>query len=215
MAVYLPVKILSALTVSAFLWVLYDPAVVFQVSFLLSYTVVSGIIIGSPILEHFLKNHFLKELQLLKLSAFSKWDRLRFKCKTVLISSFAVSVAAHLVSLPLTIDYFGTISLMTIIINMIVVQIASLAIISSLTGLIFGLLGIMPLCGLFNQIAFGLAKGIRIVVESFPHGPWTCFRDLRLPIISGGWLTFITLLALCLWKQAINTHQSFVIKPDR
>jgi competence protein ComEC len=183
--------VLAALTNSALLHVLYDPFVVFNISFLLSYAVVAGMILMGLPLQGILSNIFLN-LHGLKLESYPWIDRFLFWTKKFLITSFSISLAACLVSLPLSIDHFGTMSLLTVPVNMFVVPIATCAIVTGAMTLFFGLLGLWPICACLNKISCFLIHIFYILTKSFYYD-CCCYRNMTICCISGAAWTMLIL----------------------
>ncbi|MDR1432884.1 MAG: ComEC/Rec2 family competence protein [Puniceicoccales bacterium] len=184
---------LSALTNSALLHAVVNPFVVFNISFLLSYSVVAGIIlIGLP-LKNFLAQIFL-DLHGLKLGSFLPLHRLWFRVKGTIVTSIAVSTAAYFASLPLSIGYFGTMSLLTIPVNMVVVPIAACAIVAGAVALFFGMCGLWTLCAAVNKISCSLVFVFRLLAQCF-HLEACCFRNIPLSLGCGAAMTMVLLIA--------------------
>jgi competence protein ComEC len=184
--------VLSALTNSALFHVLYDPFVVFNISFLLSYAVVAGIVlIGGP-LEKFLSHIFLN-LHGLKFESYSLIDRMLFRLKKLLITSFSISLTAYFVSIPISIDYFGSMSLLTIPANMFIVPLATVAIVVGAVTLFFGLWKIWMLCSVLNNISCRLIYFFRLLAHGIYND--SCYlRNITIPYIGGTSLTMLILV---------------------
>lgn len=183
--------VLSALTNSALFHVLYDPFVVFNISFLLSYAVVAGIVlIGAP-LKNFLSHIFLN-LHGLKFESYPPIDRILFRLKKLLITSFSISFAAYFVSLPISIDHFGSIALLTIPANMVIVPLATMAIIIGAVTLFFGLWKVWALCSLLNSISCRLIYIFRLLAHVMYND--SChLRNITIHYVGGASLTMLIL----------------------
>jgi ComEC/Rec2-related protein len=185
-------NVLSALANSAWVHVLHDPFVVFSISFLLSYSVVAGIIlIGSPV-RNFLARRFLN-LHNLKFECYPLRDRFAFRVKKALIASFSISFAAYLISLPMSVEYFGVVSLLTIPVNMFLVPIATCAIVAGAVALLFGLCKWWAICAIGNRIACLFTHVFRVLSMSL-YCDALCFSNVTIPHISGGMLTMVILV---------------------
>ncbi|MDR0742504.1 MAG: ComEC/Rec2 family competence protein [Puniceicoccales bacterium] len=184
--------VLSALTNSALFHILYDPFVVFNISFLLSYAVVAGIVLVGVPLKNFLSHVFLN-LHGLKFESYPPIDRILFRLKKLLITSFSISFAAYFVSLPLSIDYFGSMSLLTIPANMFIVPLATMAIIIGAVTLFLGLWKIWGLCDLLNNISCRLIHIFRLLAHGIYND--SCYlRNITIPYIGGTSLTMLILV---------------------
>jgi competence protein ComEC len=205
-------NVLSALANSALLHALYDPFAVFSISFLLSYAVVAGIVLIGVPLQNFLSNLFLN-LHGLRIESYPRMHRISLKFKRALIVSFSISVAGHLMSLPLSIEHFGIVSLLTVPINVLVVPIATAAIIVGATSLFFGLCGLWPICAILNKIACFLIYVFRIVSQSM-YCDSLCFRGVKLSIISGSLLTALILVIAYIFFLCNEIFESGRIADD-
>jgi competence protein ComEC len=185
-------NVLSALTNSALLHTLYDPFAAFNISFLLSYAAVAGIVlIGLP-LKVLLSSIFLN-LHGLKIECYPRMFRIFFKFKGTLIVSFSISLAGYLVSLPLSIEYFGMVPLFTIPLNMLAVPLATAAIVVGAMSLFLGLCSLWPICAILNKISCFLIGLFRILSQSM-YCEHCCFRNVEFPVISGTVMTALILV---------------------
>jgi ComEC/Rec2-related protein len=145
---------LSSLLLAALLTIIYDPILLFDIGFQLSYGVVAMLLLLSEplrkiILWFFRKMGFYRNAcQNVKLSRM-RW--LSWKAAELL----SVSMAATLASAPLTFEYFNMFSLTGILLNPIVVQMALPIVIC---GFLFLLLGILYSHSFLGDILFLLAR---------------------------------------------------------
>jgi ComEC/Rec2-related protein len=185
-------NVVAALANGAMLHALYDPFVAFNISFLLSYSVVAGIVlIGSP-LKNFLHSLCL-DLHGLRLESYRPVDRLIHRTKRALLASFSLSLGAYLVSLPLSIEHFGTLPLLTIPVNMFVVPIAAWAIVVGAVTVFCGVLGLWPICAVLNKISCAITALFRLLSQCMYYEP-ACLRDVSIDPIGGAALTMAILL---------------------
>ncbi|MDR1413906.1 MAG: ComEC/Rec2 family competence protein [Puniceicoccales bacterium] len=185
-------NVLAALANSAWLHVLWDPFVVFNISFLLSYSVVAGIILlGFPLKNYLLR--VLVNLHGLKWESYPFGDRLVLKIKRSLIVSFSISFSAYLISLPLSVEYFGTISLITIPINMFLVPVATCAIVVGAVVLFCGLCKWWMLCAIGNKIACFFIYIFYLLARSL-YCRALCFGNIKIPQGIGNALTLVILM---------------------
>ena len=206
-------NVLSALTNSALLYVLIDPFVVFNISFLLSYSVVCGIIlIGTP-LENFLKRKILNTYGL-KISAFEKKDIILFHVKKHAISAFAIASSAYLSGMLFSIETFNTLTLLTIPVGILAIPIASCAIILGTISLIFGLVNIDFMCLILNKIAFNIIKFMNIILQ-LAHSDWCCIKDVHLPFFSGATLTSVLLVTSYTLLSYLHSNRHKKQVPDK
>jgi competence protein ComEC len=199
-------NVLAALSNSALMHTIADPFVVFNLSFLLSYSVVAGIILIGPVLEAIFGKIFLN-LHDLKLQGYGLIDRLWFRLKRTMVASLSISLAALVASLPLSIEHFGVMSPMTIPVNMFVVPVATCAIVIGAMTLFLGLFNLWPLCTILNKISCFLVAFFYAASKSL-YFEVLCFRNLRLLIIGGAAATAIILFCFYAAMRLAGSHPS-------
>jgi competence protein ComEC len=118
--------VFQSLAVAAVLLLLLDPRSLFDVGFQLSFISVLAIVIGSPLLEPWL-NRLPEE--------FRDHDVVR-----AVVQLLAVSAAAQVGTLPLTMSIFGQISLVSVVANLAVVPLSGAALVFGVIELL-----VMPL----------------------------------------------------------------------
>ncbi|MDR3317406.1 MAG: ComEC/Rec2 family competence protein [Puniceicoccales bacterium] len=164
---------LSSLLLAAILTLIYDPILLFDIGFQMSYGVVGMLLLlSAPLREIIL--YFLQKVGFYpsvgpraKSSQVNKW----FWKMTELLS---VSIAATLASAPLTFEYFNTFSLVGIFLNPIIIQMALPVVIC---GFLFLLLGILHLELFLGDLLFLLARQCaswidRLLLFSEKYIPW-------------------------------------------
>jgi competence protein ComEC len=197
-------NVLAALSNGALLHTLYDPFVAFNLSFLLSYSVVAGIVLlGTPI-KTFLSSLWLN-LHGLRLESYPPVERLFFSLKKFLIASFSLSLGAYLVSLPLSIEHFGTLPLLTIPVNMFVVPIAAWAIVVGAVTVFCGILGLWPICAILNKISCALTTAFRLLSQCLYYKP-ACLKNISIRPVGGAALTMA--LLLCAYFFALRQRNT-------
>ncbi len=167
---------INALVLSATICLLLDPLQLFQAGFQMSYiTVASILLFGVPIGKRLCElwkpfEEIPKDLWSLRQKATNAIGRFT-------IGSLTISVAAFLSSSALSIIYFNTLSTIGVLLNLILLPLASLAIVSGFLSLAFSIIGIGPIVSLFNHAA--------ILILSVMHGILKGFSQM-----SGTHLTF-------------------------
>lgn len=142
----------SALSLSALVILVINPHQLFSASFQLSYGVVlSLLLLGLPLGRWLVAawNPLLyrpPDVQSWPLQRIAAIGR-------VVLSLFAISLAATLISTPITIANFGLWSPGAVIGNVVLVPTASLAIIAGCGSMLAGLVGLTPVSVLFNHAA--------------------------------------------------------------
>lgn len=129
---------LNALGLAAFMLLLFNPYYAVNVSFLLSFSAVLGLLFLQP-------------------RILSKWEKRRpSKGKTIhsLKENVSLTIAAMVATLPISLFFFGQFSFIAVIVNPIAIPIAEIALIFGLLTAFVGIL--IPAVGGF----FGLLSGI-------------------------------------------------------
>lgn len=132
-----PSDLLNSLAAAALVILLWQPQQLFQASFQLSFFVVLSIALFLPPLEK-LRDRLLAIDPMLAPEVIPKWQRVLRWIARVVLTSFATSVAAWLGALPLTAYYFHIFSPITLLANLLVVPMSSLALACNLGSLLCG-----------------------------------------------------------------------------
>lgn len=177
-----PSNPLAALAAAALVTLLLDPRQLFTAGFQMSYGAVAAIVVlGAPLARRaeaaWRPWRDLPE---------ADWGAIRHRIHDAgrfLLGTAAVTWAATLASAPSGIAYFGLLAPGSLVANLLVVPLASLALVAGFVALVAGLLGIGPLVVLMNH-----ASGLLIVtmdglvrrgaelpgmwLEARFHAPW-------------------------------------------
>jgi ComEC/Rec2-related protein len=149
-----PTDLLNSLAAAGFVILLWDPQQLFQASFQLSFFVVLSIALFMPPLEK-LFDRWLAVDPLLAPEVMTRGQRFRRWCAKWVAASGVTSLAAWLGSLPLSAYYFHLFSPVTLLANLVIVPLSSLALACNLGGLICG--GWLPVVTeLFNNAGWFL-----------------------------------------------------------
>ena len=132
-----PSDLLNSLAAAALVILLWQPQQLFQASFQLSFFVVLSIALFLPPLER-LRDRLLAIDPMLAPEVIPKWQRALRWIARVVLTSFVTSVAAWLGALPLTAYYFHIFSPITLLANVLVVPMSSLALACNLGSLLCG-----------------------------------------------------------------------------
>ncbi len=132
-----PTDLLNSLAVAGFIILVWEPEQLFQASFQLSFFVVLSIALLLPPIEA-LRNRLLKTDPFLPPELLPRWRRWLNGPLRWATTAAGTSLAAWLGSLPLTAFYFHLFSPVTLLANLVVVPLSSLALMSSLGSLICG-----------------------------------------------------------------------------
>ena len=144
-------------------------AELFNPGFQLSFSVVAAILLLAPPLQDWIRKA-LEPDPFLPVALWTRWQKWKFEAAAGLAGLLAVSVAAWLGGLPLTIGYFHMISLSALAANLIVVPLAFLIMTSAATALLSGLASqwIAAVFNNANLVLIDLMVGIIHVAASLP-----------------------------------------------
>ncbi len=132
-----PSDLVNSLAAAAFIILLWDPQQIFGASFQLSFLVVLSIALLVPPLEA-ARDRLLRTDPLLPKDLLPRWRRWLETPLRWVTTSLAVSLAAWLGSLPLTAYYFHLLSPVTLLANLCIVPLSSLALAANLGSLLCG-----------------------------------------------------------------------------
>ncbi|MDI6734816.1 MAG: DNA internalization-related competence protein ComEC/Rec2 [bacterium] len=154
---------------SALIILLYNPLILFDVGFQLSFVAVLGLIYWTPFIEPKL------------------WFLPKYIARCI-----SASIAVQLALSPFLVFYFNKLSLVTVLANIVVVPLSGIILVLSLAMFFLGII-FMPLANLIGIINFYLVNGLLLCVSFFAHFP---FAYIYLPTPS---FVFIATYYLCLW----------------
>ncbi len=204
----------AALLASGLFVLIIDPRQLWNAGFQLSYAVVAGILLyGLPLMERI--NNALILYPGLPSESYRWHQHLIKQCVHKLTGLFAISFSASLISSPLTIYYFNLFTPGAVLLNVILVTIATLVIINGVISLFFGLLQITAVSAFLNHGSWVL---IWIVNETinFSVGIPGFFKRIDFDIDILGPLTLCVLLVslfFCHSKKYINSRIAYWVPP--
>jgi len=148
----LPGNALAALTASALATLLLDPLQLFSTGFQMSYSVVVALIaMGRPLAEDWLARW--KPFALLPKVNWRWWHEAIDSGGRYAIGAVAGCWAAFLASAPSGIGFFGLFSPGSLLANLVIIPLSSLALVAGFLSLVTGLAGVLSLSALFNSAA--------------------------------------------------------------
>ncbi len=150
-----------ALFLAGLLTLLWNPSLVFDLSFQLSYLAVAGILLlVNPLTQFFLGGGVLE----------LKW----WHWKNFVIISMIVSSSAQALSLPLVLSNFGSLPLLSPLVNVLAIPIATLLVPLGFLAAIFGLisLNLAKIINLFTAFFAYLLMRIAELGASLPSLSW-------------------------------------------
>ncbi len=166
----------SALTLSAVIILCIDPWQIHSLGFQLSFSVVTSILLFGLPLNQWVQSHF-KPFPYLPKENWSFAHRISAELFSILSLLFAISFSAWLGSLPLCLQAFGYVSTSGIIANIILIQIASLVILTGICSLILGLFHLSNFSEFINHAAWLLLKLIDSVLLFLQTVPFPVFES--------------------------------------
>lgn len=192
-----PSNLLNSLAAAAFIILLWDPRQLFQASFQLSFCVVLSIGLLMPPLER-LRDRWLATDPLLPPALLPGWRRALTTVLRWLATTFAISLAAWLGSLPLTAYYFHLFSPVTLLANLVIVPLSSAALAACMGSLLCG--SWLPWVGeLFNHSAWFWMWLIQHLSETATELPGAYWYVTSPPVWSFGVYYILLVGALSGW----------------
>ncbi len=186
-------NVLAAFANSSLLHILYCPTIVYNISFLLSYCVVFGIISLGQSLNVIAFNRLINN-ELHPLRSLTILQKIYRYLKKYFLENFCISLAACATSLIISMEFFGQISYLTILFNLIVIPLAYISIILGSLSILCGMFHALILCKYINNLAILpiiLVEKCFDITRILHHGA----ININCPI-RGLWLLILPILAL-------------------
>ncbi len=187
----LPGNALAALTASALATLLLEPLQLFSTGFQMSYTVVAALVVmGRPLAEVWLVRW--QPFVFLPKPDWRWWHTAIHWSGRKTIGAAAGCWAAFLASTPSGIGFFGLFSPGSLVANLVIIPLSSLALVAGFLSLVTGLVGLLSLSALFNA-----AAALIIIVTD-----WLLQRGTTLPGVfftahfRADWLAPVSLLTM-------------------
>ncbi|MDB6114365.1 MAG: ComEC family competence protein [Lacunisphaera sp.] len=166
----LPGNGLAALAAAALVTLLLDPLQLFSTGFQMSYTVVTALVVmGVPLAEKWLARW--RPFHLLPVGNWRWYHHCSSWLSRTLVGSVAACWVAFLASAPSGIGYFQVLSPGSLLANLIIIPVSSLALIAGFLSLLTGLCGLLSLSVLFNA-----AAAVTLLVMD-----WLVLHGINLP----------------------------------
>lgn len=200
----------SALTFSALIILCIDPWQIHSLGFQLSYTVVASILLlGLP-----LNQWTQSKCQFFVYLPKEDWTlahKVSAQISSILIMLFAISFSAWIGSLAICLDVFGYVSTSGIIANILLIQIASLVIVTGMSSLILGLNYLSNLSEFLNHAAWLLLHFIDSALAFLQTLPFPVFESNTHQDISALWVIVPYFSALLLWHTFPKLLKGYTI----
>ncbi len=204
-----PSDLLNSLAAAGLIILAWDPQQLFQASFQLSFFVVLSIALFSPPLEK-IRDRLLQTDPLLPEDLLPRWRRWLNGPLRFLTTSLTTSLAAWLGSLPLTAYYFHIFNPVSLLANVIIVPLSSLALMANLGGILCGTW--LPwLTEIFNNAAWFFMYLMVWSSEAFTKipGGWI---NIPAPTLVGIAIYFTLLIGMTSgWLFAESRRKIFIV----
>lgn len=171
--------IFTTLAVAAILILLVKPGDLINIGFILSFTAVLGLVLFCPVFSGLLKTCFAHDP--LKLDPDPKWQANLRAAWHHFSDLLSVSTAAWLVTMPLTLVFFGNFSPIGLPANLLVVPLSSLVIITGVLSLTLGSCFLF-LADLFNHANLALITLMTESAKWFAAVPYGYMKVPQVPL---------------------------------
>ena len=146
----LPVNPVATLSLAALVSVVLDPMQLFSASFQMSYGIVAAIVLlGLPLTERWTEKAGI--FRDLPKATWSWHHRARDRVWRGLLGAFAIGLSTTLVSTVCGVVFFQLFTPGGLLANLVLIPVSSAVILSGFLSLLCGLIGLTPLCVLFNH----------------------------------------------------------------
>jgi competence protein ComEC len=166
----------SALAGAALLILAYDPWQVLDRGFILSFCLVGGLLMTAPLLAKATPG-FLKPDPFIARELIPRWKRWGYEGARAVWATLTLSAAAWFTSLPLSAYFFGRISLVALLANLVAIPASFLIVLTGSFSLVFGSLW-LPLAEAFNYANLAI---ITVLVRALDHLAAIPYASVSLP----------------------------------
>jgi competence protein ComEC len=196
----LPVNTVATLGFAALGALIIDPMQLFTASFQMSYGIVAALLLlGLPLGEFWCARWQL--FRLLPKATWSWWQRALDHTQRWLLSVFAIGFSTALVSTISGVIYFGLFTPGSLLANLVLIPVGSLAILSGFISMLCGLAGLSTLCSLFNHASALVLLGSERGIDYFLRVPGM-FSAAQFTTAWAGFVAFGLLLTTLFWGYA-------------
>jgi ComEC/Rec2-related protein len=155
---------LNSLCAAAFVILLQSTNELFNPGFQLSFTVVAAILLVAGPLQEWIRTR-LEPDPFIPVSLWTKWQKKRHEAAGQTAGLLAVSLAAWIGSLPLTVFYFHMVSLSALAANLLVVPMSFLIMATAVLALASGLAS-SALAAIFNNANLVFTKILLLIIQA-------------------------------------------------
>lgn len=173
---------LNALAATAFVMILYRPDYLYDISFQLSFIAVASILLyGVPIMS------------LLRTPS---------RLANALIATLVIGIAASVATMPLVLYAFGSVSIVGVLLNPIVILCAYVIVVVSIMWIV---LPFAPLAAICEMLLTQTASALNFVVEGVAQWRWAALEE-SIPLW-GVWMTYGVAIAITLILRYVETKK--------
>jgi len=188
-----PSALLNSLAAAAFIILIWDPQQLFQPGFQLSFGVVLSLALMAPVLTRW-KEQLLQPDPFLPDALRSRRERWTRAGVNVVLTGLTTSLAAWLGSIPVVAYYFHFLTPSSLIANLVVVPLSSLALLSNMATL--AVAGWFPFAAeLFNHAGWAFMSAMISVSQFCADMPGGCF-NIQAPGLTIFFLYYAILISV-------------------
>ena len=205
-----PGQLLNSLAISGWIILVWDPGQLFQASFQLSFAAVAGLaILGPPrqaVLESKLRLPWDAFLPVDLKPQWHGWVNTPLRC---LASALAIGLASLIASLPLTVHWFHLFNPVSLLANLVVVPLSSMALAANFASVLTG--PILPILSeYFNAAAWVLMQGMLTASEWAARLPAGHFWTESPPWL--WWIAYYWAVLGCTLGWFITDRRRFIYR---
>jgi competence protein ComEC len=168
----------STLIVSALILLLIQPEQLFSKGFKLSYSVVGTLLLLGLPLNEWLQNR-CRLFNYLPKESWSDLHKIADKSLKYLLLGMSISFSAWIGSMAFCIQLFGYVSTAALLANLLLIQLASLVILTGIVSLGLGLVQLSFISEFFNHSAWLIISIIDCLLDSIPNIPFPAIRTIN------------------------------------
>ncbi len=199
----------SALAGAALLILAMDPWQVLDRGFILSFCLVGGLLLTAPLINR-ATPAFLKPDPFIAKELIPAWKKAAYWVAKGIWATLTLSAAAWFTSLPLTAYFFGKISLISLIANLVAIPASFLIVLAGCFSLVFGSLWLF-LAEVFNYANFAVIKALSWSLDLLASIPYASVDVPRPPLwVLPVWYAGLVVLAMWMRQKAKREAEPFV-----
>ena len=164
-------NVYASISGAALLILLYNPLIIFDIGFILSFGGTIGIVLLSKKINTVIQSKVSKYFSL------SDENKISVKLANLLIETLSVTLSAQIIVTPITLYFFNTFSMVSVIVNLIVVPITGFV---TILGIVMYFISLfcMPAARILSYVLYAIIAFVIRVSALFARLP---FANLLLP----------------------------------